>query len=347
MIEFCSGNILDANTEALVNTVNTVGIMGKGIALQFKKAFPENYEAYKKACAENRVKVGEMFVYEPHLACGPRFIINFPTKRHWKGKSRIEDIDSGLQALVKEVTSREIGSIAIPPLGCGLGGLDWKEVKPKIEAAFAPLKNVKVFIFEPSGAPKATNMKNRTQKPNMTIGRAAIIGLMSRYKIPGYDYRLSLLEIFKLAYFLQASGETLKLIFRKGKYGPYADNLRHVLNVMDGHYIHGYGDGRSKPEVEISLKDGALQEAEEFLTQYPETQARFAKVADVIEGFETPYGMELLSSVHWVTQEDRRAKDDPQAAIQAVHAWSPRKQKLMKPEHIIIAWNRLKEKAWI
>lgn len=347
MLEFKKGNILDADSEAIVNTVNTVGIMGKGIALQFKKAFPENYEAYKKACDEKKVKVGEMFVYEPHLACGPRFIINFPTKRHWKGKSRIEDIESGLEALVQEVISRSITSIAIPPLGCGLGGLRWDEVKPRIEKAFTTLDKVNVQVFEPSGAPQAKEIIIRTQRPNMTIGRAAIIGLMSRYKVPDYDYRLSLLEIYKLAYFLQAAGEDLSLQFCKGNYGPYADKLRHVLSIMDGHFISGYGDGKNSPDVEILLKDGAVREAEQFLKNYPETHSRFEKVANVIEGFETPYGMELLSSVHWVAQERPEAAADPEAAIRAVHAWSSRKKQLMKPNHIKIAWSRLKEKGWI
>ncbi|MCK5241327.1 macro domain-containing protein [bacterium] len=347
MIEFEKGNILDANTEAIVNTVNTVGIMGKGIALQFKKAFPENYEAYKEACEAKKVKIGKMFIYEPHLACGPRYIINFPTKSHWKAKSRIEDIDSGLEALAQEVILRNISSIAIPPLGCGLGGLRWSEVKPRIEAAVASLKNVNVLVFEPSGAPQAKEMKNRTQKPGMTIGRAAIIGLMNRYKIPGYDYRLSLLEIYKLAYFLQSAGEALRLKYRKGSYGPYADNLRHVLNVMDGHFISGYGDGQNKPDVEISLLDGAAQEAEKFLGDYPETFRRFEKVTGLIEGFETPYGMELLSSVHWVTQEDPAAAQDAEVAIRHIHAWSNRKKRIMKPSHINVSWDRLKEKGWI
>lgn len=285
MIEFKRGNILEADADALVNTVNTVGIMGKGIALQFKKAYPENYEAYKKACNSGQVIPGRMFVFEPRLTYGPRYIINFPTKRHWKGKSRIEDIADGLKALAEEVQVRGIQSIAIPPLGCGLGGLRWREVRPMIEAAFAPMKKVRVLVYEPAGAPEAKTMRNRTVKPPMTIGRAALIGLMARYKVPGYDYRLSLLEIFKLAYFLQMAGEALRLRFRKSKYGPYADNLRNVLSEIDGHYIHGYGDGVNNPGVEIALKEGAAQEAEAYLGEYPETQKRFERVTELIEGF--------------------------------------------------------------
>lgn len=153
MIEFKQGDLLKADTEALVNTVNTVGVMGKGIALQFKQAFPENFRAYKKACDAKQVQPGQMFTFATGNLFNPRYIINFPTKRHWRDKSRLEDIKTGLRALVVEVQQLGIQSIAIPPLGCGNGGLDWSDVKPMITAAFASLPDVRVFIFEPMGAP--------------------------------------------------------------------------------------------------------------------------------------------------------------------------------------------------
>ena len=135
MIEYKTGDILAADTEALVNTVNCVGVMGRGIALQFKNAFPENFVAYERACRLGEVQPGRMFVFDTHGLTNPRFIINFPTKRHWRGKSRLEDIDSGLEALVEEIRARGIRSIAIPPLGSGLGGLNWLDVRPRIEQA--------------------------------------------------------------------------------------------------------------------------------------------------------------------------------------------------------------------
>src|SRR5213594_4867327 len=127
MIEYKTGDILAEHAEALVNTVNCVGFMGRGIALQFKKAWPENFKAYAAACRRHEVQPGRMFVFETGLLTNPRFIINFPTKRHWRGKSRIEDIESGLGALVKEIRSRGIRSVALPPLGSGLGGLNWAD----------------------------------------------------------------------------------------------------------------------------------------------------------------------------------------------------------------------------
>jgi len=230
MIERTRGNLLEADAEALVNTVNTVGVMGKGIALQFKKAFPENFKAYRKACDAKELQPGTMLVVESRELTGnPRFIINFPTKRHWRGKSKMEDIESGLAALVEEIQNRGIQSVAVPPLGCGNGGLCWSDVLPRIESAFAELPGIRVLVYDPAGAPLLHGMMDRTKRPKMTDGRAAVLCLMNRYLVPGYMYRLSMLEVQKLAYFMQVAGQDLKLRFQKHHYGPYADNLRKVM----------------------------------------------------------------------------------------------------------------------
>jgi hypothetical protein len=204
-------------------------------------------------------------------------------------------------------------------------------------------------VFEPAGAPAADTMKNRTDRPAMTTGRAAVLGLMNRYCVPGYEYRLSLLEMQKLVYFLTVAGEQLRQVtFTKGIYGPYADTLRHVMERMDGHFILGYGDGQNKPETPITLKHDATEEAERFLGQYPQTLARFDRVTRLIDGFETPRGMELLSSVHWVaTHDDSSARQDVDAAIRDVHAWNERKRNLLSAEQIQSAWNRLREQGWL
>jgi O-acetyl-ADP-ribose deacetylase (regulator of RNase III) len=137
MLESCSGNLLEADVKALVNTVNCVGEMGKGLALQFKQAFPENFEEYRRACQSGEVKPGQMFIVPTGRLTNPRYIINFPTKRHWKNPSRIEAIETGLLALIETVKQFGMRSIAVPPLGCGNGGLAWSRVAPLIEAAFA------------------------------------------------------------------------------------------------------------------------------------------------------------------------------------------------------------------
>jgi len=143
MIELTQGDILRADAEALVNTVNCVGVMGRGIALQFKKAFPENFNRYKAVCDKKELQPGTMFIHDLNRFLKPRYIVNFPTKRHWKGKSRMEDIEAGLKTLAEEMRQRGIHSVAIPPLGCGLGGLPWVDVRAKIEDAFKDLTDIK------------------------------------------------------------------------------------------------------------------------------------------------------------------------------------------------------------
>lgn len=262
----------------------------------------------------------------------------------------MEDIESGLEALVAEVRDRGIKSIAVPPLGCGNGGLKWSEVLPRIERAFAFLPDVQVLVFEPSGAPAPRKMIDRTKRPAMTPGRAAVLCLMNRYSVSGYIYRLSMIEIQKLAYFMQAAGQPLRLNFVKHYYGPYADNLRKVLEKIDGHFIEGYGDGdgTNSPETPITLLADAADEAEAFLQKDEETQSRFDQVSKLIEGFETPYGMELLATVHWVaTQECAAARSDVDIAIREVHNWNPRKRQIMQPAHIVSAWSILNQKNWL
>ncbi len=342
MIKEARGNLLKSGVEALVNTVNTVGVMGKGIALQFRKAFPKDYfNHYKKACENGELQLGKVHIYHHSSISNPKFIINFPTKKHWRGKSKIEDVKSGLEDLVLKVKENEIKSIAIPPLGCGNGGLNWKDVKPLIEEAFSEAPNVEVLLFAPGGSPKATEMKDISKRPNMTPARAAFVSLFHQYLLPGY--KLSLLEVQKLAYFLQESGEDLKLKFEKQKFGPYANNVNHLLQVMDNHFIEGYGDRTQKTlEQTMSVKSGALSEAKDYLErESPSTISNLEEVFRLIEGFEYPHGMELLSTVHWVMRENQVAKSDLSKVVNLVHSWNARKRKVFSEKEIEVAWKRL------
>jgi O-acetyl-ADP-ribose deacetylase (regulator of RNase III) len=343
MIEFTTGNILTADTEALVNTVNCVGVMGRGIALQFKNKFPNNFKAYEAACKKHEVMPGCMFVYNTDELTFPRYIINFPTKRHWKGKSRIEDIESGLEDLARVISERKIQSVALPPLGSGLGGLDWQEVRTQIESALHNC-NAHILVYDPSGAPQNDVMSHAKKIPNMTTGRAALIGLMDRYLNGLLDPFVTLLEVHKLMYFLQESGESLRLEYAKAPYGPYANNLRHVLNAIEGYFISGYADGGDKPDKQLELVPGALQEAEKYLQSYPETMHRFDRLSDLVDGFESSFGMELLSTVHWVIQkENARTYED---IFRQIYAWHERKKQFSNRQ-IQIATAVLAKKGWI
>jgi O-acetyl-ADP-ribose deacetylase (regulator of RNase III) len=340
MIEITHGDILKADAEALVNTVNCVGVMGRGIAAQFKKKFEANFAFYKKACDTGALRPGMMLVYDNNKFLNPRFVINFPTKDHWRANSRIEDIQSGLVALVKEVRDRNIKSIAIPPLGCGLGGLDWSVVRPMICDAFAELTDVQVLIYEPAGAPPAEKMVKNVKKPKMTPARAAMLGLMRRYLAGVMDPFVTLLEIHKLMYFLVEVGEEIpKLEFTKAYYGPYSKTLRHVLTQLEGHFTLGFADGEDAPEKPINLLEQGIEEAEEYLEQHPTTRLHFERVAELIEGFETPYGMELLATVHWVVAKE--GARNLAEAVKAVQEWSDRKRDLFSAKHIDLAWTVL------
>jgi O-acetyl-ADP-ribose deacetylase (regulator of RNase III) len=344
VIELKQGDILKADAEALVNTVNCVGVMGRGIALQFRKAFPDNYKQYQTACQHGEVKPGMMLVFDRQRLINPRFIINFPTKRHWKDKSLLEDIRAGLVALVEEVRTRKIRSIAVPPLGCGLGGLHWEAVRPIIEEAFGQVPEVQVLLYEPAGAPAPEAMVKQAKSPNMTRGRAALLGLMDRYLAAVMDPYVSLLEIHKLMYFMQEAGEPLKLKYTKGAYGPYAENLRHVLSHIEGHYIVGYGDAEDDPQKRLEPKAAAADQAKKFLQDHAETQNRFDRVANLIEGFETPFGLELLATVHWVVA--REGAHTRHEAVSKVYEWNPRKR-IFDQEHIRAAFDVLQRKHWI
>ena len=345
MIEYTSGDILSDPSEALVNTVNCVGVMGRGIALQFKKAWPENFKAYSAACKRDEVIPGRMFVFDRGLATAPRYIINFPTKRHWRGKSRLEDVQAGLDALVAVVTDRSIRSIAVPPLGAGLGGLPWVEVRRCIEHTLGGLSNTVVRVYEPKGAPAPDAMVRTKKAPRMTAGRAALLGLLHRYIRGLLDPFITLLEVQKLMYFLQEAGQPLKLDYVPHHYGPYADNLRHVLNEIEGHWVTGYADGGDSPDKSLELVPGAIERAEAYLKTHGDTRVRFDRVSELVDGFESPFGLELLSTVHWVLSH-QSAPADMAELVDRVHRWNSRKREFT-PRQIGIAADVLDDKGWV
>jgi O-acetyl-ADP-ribose deacetylase (regulator of RNase III) len=345
VIKLTRGDLLKQDdVDAIVNTVNCVGVMGKGIALQFKHKWPANFTQYAAACRAGQVRPGRMFIHDSGGLVKPNYIINFPTKDHWRGASKTEFIRDGLIDLVAQVGRLGIRSIAIPPLGCGNGGLDWTEIRPLIESAFEALPGVEVRLFEPGDAPDPKTMEVRTKRPRMTSGRAAIVKVLDTYR--GLNYGLSKVEVQKLAYFLQEAGESMRLQFVKHHYGPYSDALRHALNTMEGHFIRGVGDG--VVEAEIEPTETALAEAEAFISNEEQgsISTHVERVARLIEGYQSSYGMELLASVHWVATRELGVHTVDEA-IEAVHAWNDRKRLLMRAEHVKKAWQRLSSEGWL
>jgi O-acetyl-ADP-ribose deacetylase (regulator of RNase III) len=354
MIRYTQGNLLEAPVQAFVNTVNEVGVMGKGIALMFRESFPQNTLAYEAACRAHEVRVGKMFVTCERDLTGQHWIINFPTKKHWRNPSKFEWIRDGLKDLVNVVRENQITSIAVPPLGCGNGGLEWAQVRREMEAAFMELAEVEIIIYAPTE--KYQNAPKRAGVEELTAARALIADLIRRYSVLGLD--CTNLEVQKLAWFLSrvvrklSLPDTLGLQYAANKFGPYADNLRHLLNGLDGSYLH----------CEKRLSDAGPLDLIWFEESKRETVASFFKkdiasrylpaleeTAEIIDGFESPLGMELLATVDWIVTEMKR-EPSLSSVKEGLSDWpggqnaARRKQKLFDDRLLSLALSRL-EKA--
>ena len=305
MIRYTNGNLLEARAEALVNTVNEVGVMGKGVSLMFRESFPTSARAYQAAAQAGAVRVGRVFVTEAESLIAPKYILHFPTKKHWRHPSRIEWIREGLRDLVRVTRERQIRSLALPPLGCGNGGLDWEVVRREIEAILDAIPDVEVLLYEPTqtylNAPKGVGVEG------LTVPRALIAEMIRRYEILGLG--CTNLEVQKLAWFLNRwidlckVDNVLELEFVPNRYGPYADRLRHLLNAMDGSYLHCERRlSDAGPRELIWFDDNRREEIANFLTRPWAAPYRLPldKTSDLIDGFESPLGMELLATVDWL-----------------------------------------------
>jgi O-acetyl-ADP-ribose deacetylase (regulator of RNase III) len=354
MITFTQGNLLDAPVEALVNTVNTVGVMGKGIALMFRDAFPENLKAYEAACKAGEVEVGRMFVTRRAELMGPKWIINFPTKKHWRNPSKIEWVDAGLEDLKRIIVAEGIGSIALPPLGSGNGGLNWNTVRDRIEAVLGELPGVEVVVYEPTDRYMAVAKRKGVEK--LTPARALVAELVRRYSVLGFE--CTLLEIQKLAYLLERRIENqrlpnpLDLQFAANKYGPYADRLRHLLDGLDGSYLHAdkrLGDATAFDT--ISFDEAKRDKVSVYLQSEAKAYApALDATSDLIDGFESPLGMELLATVDWLLFQ-QKVPQDVAGVRQGLRAWpgpgnaAERKMRLFDDRLLAVAIKRLQERG--
>lgn len=348
MITEKRGNLLAADVDALVNTVNTVGVMGKGIALQFKRAFPEMFKDYARAAKRDELALGKMHVWATEQLSGPRYVINFPTKGHWRSASRLDDIATGLDALRRTIMELGIRSIALPPLGCGQGGLQWSDVEPLIREKLGGLEGVDVLVFPPAGAPASEEMVSAGPPPAMSPARAAVIRVMSQYAVHAFEWP-TLIELQKLVYFLQIAGEPLNLDFEPHFYGPYADPLRKVLREIEGHYIQGFGDGSAPATSAPPLRvvQDAETIAESVISEHDETGQRIERVLALIQGFESPYGLELLATVHWLIDRNPALADDLPELARRVQSWTPRKRRIFGDDHIATAARILVDRGWV
>jgi O-acetyl-ADP-ribose deacetylase (regulator of RNase III) len=332
MIHYKIGNLLDSEAEALVNTVNTLGVMGKGIALQFKNTFPNNFKLYAQACKNKEVKVGQLLVTEEGtLLTGKKIIINFPTKTNWRLPSEYQYIEEGLIELVRVIREKNIKSIAIPPLGSGNGGLDWNKVKQILEKYLTDM-DCEIHIYEPSAAIQEVLKKERVK---LTPARAMLLSVL--YELVRNGEFVSEFSSEKIAYFLQRFGakEAFKLEFQPNFYGPYSGKVKHVLYYLNGSYLMGYSSKDKKPFEELGLILDAELEVNEYLDR-PENATfknTVQKTKSFLTGFYSPFGLELLSTIDFIISE--RGAKTTEAIIKELENWSDRKKTLFTNQKFI------------
>jgi O-acetyl-ADP-ribose deacetylase (regulator of RNase III) len=350
MIRFTRGNLLEAGTEALVNTVNTVGVMGKGIALMFKERFAENYRLYVAACKAGEVATGKVHVTTVDELDGPRWIVNFPTKRHWRSPSQMAWVTEGLHDLRRFLIEQQVKSVAVPPLGAGNGGLNWLDVREQIVTVLGDLE-VDVVVFEPSG--QYLNVGKRGGVEKLALPRALLAELVRRYWVMGME--CSLLEIHHLAWFLERTLEAstglenpLKLTFVAQAHGLHAQRLEPLLERLDGSYL------RCEQHIGKAGNDEAIwfdPARKAFLHAYLATEAKayadaLARTAALIDGFESPFGLELLATVDWLIHKEQ-VPPTVAAVREALKQWpggaeaATRKSRLFDAHAVGIALERL------
>ena len=337
MIKYITGNILDSSAQALVNTVNTMGVMGKGIALQFKKAYLNNYKAHEKACDNKEVQVGKMFVtLDSNTTTGERIIINFPTKTNWRKPSEYKYIEDGLENLIKVINEKEIKSIAIPPLGAGNGGLNWEKVKKIIQQKLGYL-NVNIYVYEPTLQIQEHLMKERVK---LTDARALLLYVL--YDLVKNGEYVSEFSSEKVCYFLQRFGakKIFKLEFESKFYGPYSGKVRFVLNAINGSYLMGYSDMNKKPFEPLTL----VPDAYEIVNNYIENNKVLLEIANktivFLRGFYSDFALELLSSIDYISIKENTL--DRQIISKGLEKWSDRKRSMFSnPKYLEVSLRHL------
>lgn len=337
MITYRTGDMLASGTQALVNTVNTVGVMGKGIALQFAERYKENLRVYQAACKSGTLVPGTMLVVRDHDLQGERIIVNFPTKKDYKHKSKYEYIESGLAALVASIKEHDIRSIAVPPLGCGNGGLDWDVVKPMIERYLGALQ-AEVVVYQPSAHVRETLREEPTRDAKLTPARTVLLSALFQYERTGGFSNLFVAN--KLAYFLQRMGDTaLRLKFEAARYGPYTDAVGHMLYNLNGAFLTGLEQKSARPFDDIQLNYQRKADIDKDLK--PEQRMRLDRLKALIEGFHATADLELLSSVAFILEMQPGASAEQ--VVEAMAQWSKRKEDLAEPAKVVAAMQHLKE----
>ena len=320
MIRFSIGNMFDVHVDAIVNTVNLVGVMGKGVALQFKDRFKNNYTLYKQACNNGTIGIGHSLVVREMWQGRSIWIINFPTKEHWRNPSEYHYIEQGLDNLIDIIHNYAIKSIAIPPLGAGNGGLDWSRVKDMIVSKLSSL-DCDIVVFEPGHEAISAE-----KKVTLTQARALLVYMLDRVQREGNE--ATAFSAVKSVYFLQKFGaeKIFNMKFEKYIYGPYCDQVRHVLHAIDGGYIRGFADMTKKPFEPFDVIPEKMSEVKYKVESDILLNDIVTRTCQFLDGFWDDFSLELMSSVDYLISVR------PDASVDEVYdllgAWNERKKKL-------------------
>ncbi|MCH9844578.1 MAG: macro domain-containing protein [Alphaproteobacteria bacterium] len=332
-------DILETDAEAIINTVNCVGVMGKGLALKFKEKFPENYKIYKKYCEQKKLKTGNVLVTEfgGALSNDHKYLMNFPTKQHWRGKSKIEYIEQGLDDLILKIKKHNISSVAIPPLGCGNGGLNWDDVHDLVKKKLQPISDkTNIIIYAPP------------IKLRMTESRALLIKILHDFS-PYFDYYVSHIIVQKIAYLLKSLGVDDYPEFKKNAYGPYSEGLENALKKMaERKFIKLSDDFDDNPDSKILVTAEAIESAHQFFeTLNQKTQQKYYAIIDklskLIDRYESSFGLELLTTAHFLITSGNNKLSDAEEVVNGFEQWSDRKKNIFDKTLIENAYSRLVE----
>lgn len=282
-IRYAVGNLLESKQEALVNTVNLEGYMGKGIAYQFKKRFPENNKAYIQACKSNDIGIGKVFPFKED----GKIIINFPTKDRWREKTKISYIEEGLESLKRLITDKGISSVAIPPLGCGNGGLEWREVKPLIEERLKELKNVAdILIYEP------TLIKSKNQ-PVITLSSFLILACMKNLKFKDKE------NIQQAVFILNLVAKNNFFEFGEYKHRPYSRGVEKAREVAEAFLEYHGLDRYDAKDLNVAVRAAYKTVAGEKTEYYVPIMK---KAREIWDRFKSPKELEIAATVLHIIQ---------------------------------------------
>lgn len=351
MIRYTQGNLLESEAQALVNTVNTEGVMGKGLALQFKTAFPQNYKIYRNACKAGRFTVGQMLITkEQDIFGNSKIIINFPTKTTWRKPSEYTYIHQGLVALRNEIITRNIQSIAIPPLGSRNGGLDWGRVRQMIETHLSDL-DCDIVLYQPS---EQILDRLEAEKVKLTPARAMLLDVLCDL-IDNGEFA-SEFASEKIVYFLQRfnAEHIFRLQYSKAPYGPYSGKVRYVLRYLNGSYVMGLCELQQKPFDQLVILPGTAQIVKDYLStdENREYKEIADKVKDFLSSYYSNFSLELLSTMDYLLCHDplladwhTKSQDEiVKVIMNDIASWSGRKERMFSiPKCIHTTLIHLKE----